>query len=97
MANLHRNVEAYTAFGRLLDELCLRKGISFNRLASQAGMKSHASIIRACQGKSTPTRAHLLSWCEILECSPEQRAQLLHIFQYATPEEVGDLEKAVHR
>jgi transcriptional regulator with XRE-family HTH domain len=90
VVKLARDTRTYNEFGKYLDQLCLEQGISFSRLAGEAGMKSHASIVRAAQGKSKPTREHLLSWCQILGCSPEQQARLLHPFGYATPEELGD-------
>ena len=56
-------------------------------------------MVRACQGKSVPSREHQLSWCALLHCTPEQPTALLHTFSYATPEElekmkvIGDLWK----
>jgi transcriptional regulator with XRE-family HTH domain len=84
MARLKRNTSDYTPFGLLLDRLCREKGISFRQLAIQSGMSatSHATIIRACQGKSTPKRDSILKWCEVLQASSDERASLLGAFHY---------------
>jgi transcriptional regulator with XRE-family HTH domain len=90
MVKLARDTSTYNEFGRLLDQLCKEHKISFSRLALESGMKSHAAIVRAAQGKSRPTREHLLAWSQILHCSSEQQTSLLHTFGYATSEELGD-------
>lgn len=84
MARLDRDTSDYTEFGKVLDQLCREREISFRQLAIQSGMSatSHASIIRACQGKSTPKRETLLKWCEVLQASPDVRAVLLRAFHY---------------
>jgi hypothetical protein len=61
--------------------------MSFHKLATDSGMKSHASILRACRGKSVPHRENILAWCDALQVLPEQRTFLLHAFHYSTPEE----------
>ena len=89
MAKLKRDTSDYTAFGHLLDELCIQRGMSFRQLAVKSGMseKSHMSIIRACRGTSVPQRENVLAWSAALEATAEQRAKLLHYFHYAAPEE----------
>jgi transcriptional regulator with XRE-family HTH domain len=91
MARLNRDTSDYTAFGKMLDQLCKERGISFRQLAIQSGMSatSHASIIRACRGKSTPKRETLLKWCEVLQCDKATTDRLLHLAGHATEEEMG--------
>ncbi len=93
MAKLKRNVAGYTVFGLLLDALCREKGYSLHRLARESGTGSHSSLVRACQGKSQPSRDLVLSWCNALQCTAEQRAALMHAIGYATPEEMVREEK----
>ncbi len=89
MARLHRDTSDYTEFGKKLDQLCKERGVSFHQLAIASGMSrnSHATIIRACRGRSVPRRESILAWCNTLQATPEQRAFLLHFFHYTTPEE----------
>ncbi len=84
MARLYRDTSAYTPFGILLDSLCKEKKISFRQLAIQSGMSStsHATIIRSCQGQSTPKRETILKWCDVLQTSSKNRAALLQAFHY---------------
>jgi transcriptional regulator with XRE-family HTH domain len=79
--------DQFTPFGHLVHELCLTRKISFQRLAHDSGMKSHASLSRACRGETTPQRKNILAWCEVLEATSEQRKFLLHQFRYMAPEE----------
>jgi len=86
MARLNRDTSGYTPFGLLLDRLCKEKKISFRQLAIQSGMSatSHASIIRACRGVSTPKRETILKWCEVLQAPTEVCVDLLRAFHYTT-------------
>lgn len=87
MAKLQRDTTGYTPFGLLIHDLCLQRSMSFHKLAADSGMKSHASILRACRGKSVPQRENILAWCNVLNTTHEQRTFLLHAFHYSTPEE----------
>lgn len=89
MAKVERNISEYTAFGRLLDELCRKHNMSFRHLAEASGMSvnSAMTIVRACKGVSIPKRASIIAWCRVLDATPEQRADLLHYHHYSTPEE----------
>ncbi len=87
MVKLKRDVTGYTPFGMLIHDLCLKQSMSFHKLAEASGMKSNASILRACRGETVPQRANILAWCAALHTTPEERASLLHAFHYATPEE----------
>jgi len=82
MAKMKRDISEYTPFGLKIDELCLKHSMSFHQLAAASGMKSHASIIRACQGKSTPQRENILKWCDVLHASDDECAVLLRAFHY---------------
>ena len=87
MAKTKRDTSTYTAFGRLIHELCLQQSLSFHKLAAASGTKSHASILKACTGKSVPQRETVLAWASALQATPEQRRFLLHQFHYSAPEE----------
>jgi transcriptional regulator with XRE-family HTH domain len=89
MAKVERDISEYTAFGKLLDELCRKHSMSFRRLAENSGMSvnSAMTIVRACKGLSIPKRASILAWCRVLDATPEQQAKLLHYHHYSTPEE----------
>lgn len=82
MAKMKRDTGEYTAFGLKIDELCLKRSMSFHQVAAASGMKSHASIVRACQGKSTPLRENILKWCDVLQASADERIALLQAFHY---------------
>ena len=92
MARLTRDTVDYNEFGKKLDQLCKERKFSFHQLAIASGMSSnsHATIIRACRGKSVPRRESILAWCNVLEATAEQRTFLLHFFHYTTPEEEND-------
>ncbi len=92
MAKLKRETTGYTPFGMLINDLCLQQSMSFHKLAAASGMKSHASILRACRGETVPQRENILAWSAALNANSEQRAFLLHAFHYATPEEVQNSE-----
>jgi transcriptional regulator with XRE-family HTH domain len=95
MARLNRDTSGYTPFGLLLDRLCKEKKISFRQLAIQSGMSatSHASIIRACRGVSTPKRETVLKWSQALGCDKETTNRLLHLAGHATEEEMVGQEE----
>jgi len=89
MANLKRDTTGYSLFGRILDELCQTKQISFRALAQASHLQPgyHTVLAKICRGEVTPKREHILLWADILEATNEQRHDLLHAFHYDSAEE----------
>ena len=96
MVKTQHDTSKYTSFGLLLDELLLKKKMSYRQLAIASGMSatSAMTIIRACRGESVPEWGNILKWCEVLEATSDQRRVLLLAFHYTEEEQESSLEQA---
>ena len=91
-----------TRLARLLTEAAERKGQKIGKsytsykLAQDAGT-TQSYAYRALHGKVIPGREMLMKWCEALECTVEERANIFHAAGYLSPEEMEAVEDEERR
>jgi transcriptional regulator with XRE-family HTH domain len=70
----------------LIMRACERKGYSIRRLARESGI-SHSHLSRVLNGITEPSREMIIAVCVPLDCSLEERTEIIHCMGYMTPEE----------
>lgn len=87
-----------TRLSRLLNEVRGRKTEKLGReytsykLAKDSGT-TQSYAYRGLNGTIVPGREILMKWCEALECTTKERADIFHSAGYLSPEEMQALEE----
>jgi len=78
----------------LMGKIQARGFTSIRGFAKSANIH-HSSLVRAMNGTFTPSREIINKWCDALNCTPQERQDIMHAAGYhLSPDELDEEESA---